>query len=417
MSGKAIVMSRLLAVALMLLIGMPAVAANSAAAIYEVHYRAEVRPADKTIHVEIKLSGDKLPRKLVFTIDPKRQHAFASTDKLEQAGQTVTWYPQGRFSRLNYDFVINHERSQGRFDSLITQDWALLRADKMIPRVKVTAVRTLQSHATLEFVLPAQWTAATAYPTTPAGHWLIEDPKRRFDRPAGWVLLGKLGKRSEIIAGVQTIVAAPAGNNARRQDVLAFLNWNLPHLIEVFPNFPRRLLVASAGDPMWRGGLSGPSSLFIHSDRPLVSENRTSTLLHELVHVAMRIHGDEESDWIVEGFAEYYSVETLHRSGGIGKQRYEEALRRLREWAQRTTNLFDKRSSGATTARAVIALKAADDEIRKATNGKASLDNVARELAAKGGEVDLEHLQKIAAQVAGRPVAALERTTLSQPLK
>ena len=43
-----------------------------------------------------------------------------------------------------------------------------------------------------------------------------------------------------------------------------------------------RLLIVSAGDPMWRGGLSGPSSMFLHSDRPLISENRTSTLLHEL---------------------------------------------------------------------------------------------------------------------------------------
>jgi predicted metalloprotease with PDZ domain len=168
---------------------------------------------------------------------------------------------------------------------------------------------------------------------------------------------------------------------------------------------------------MWRGGLSGPSSVFVHSDRPLISENRTSTLLHELVHVAMGIRGDEESDWIVEGFAEYYSVETLRRSGGIGKQRYDEALRRLRQWAQRTTSLFDKSSSGATTARAVIALKAADDEIRTATRGKASLDNVARELAAKGGEVTLERLQTLAAQVAGRPVSALDRAALSQPLK
>lgn len=391
--------------------------AASDSVFYEAHYRAEVRPADQTLHVELKLSGEKLPRKLVFTIDPQRHRTFTSTDKLEQSGKTVTWYPQGRFSRLNYDFVINYERSKGHYDSLITQDWALLRADKMVPRVKVTAVRKLQSHATLEFVMPAQWTSVMSYPANAAGHWQIDDPKRRFDRPAGWVLLGKLGKRSEIIAGVQTIVAAPAGNNARRQDVLAFLNWNLPKLLEVFPQFTRRLLVTSAGDPMWRGGLSGPSSLFVHADRPLVSENRTSTLLHELVHVAMGIHGDEESDWIVEGFAEYYSVETLYRSGGIGKQRYDEALRRLKEWAQRTPSLFEKSSSGATTARAVIALKAADEEIRHVSAGKTSLDDVARELAAKGGEVSLERLQSVSARIAGAPIKSLDRAVLSQPLK
>jgi hypothetical protein len=400
-----------------LLAGTGTIVAATAPVFYDAHYRAEVRPATKLMHVELKLSGDRLPRKLVFTIDPHRHQAFASTDKIEVSGKTVTWYPQGRFSRLNYDFVINHERSKDHYDSLITQDWALFRADKMVPRIAVTAARKLHSRATLEFVMPAEWTAATPYPSSAQNQWLIDDPQRRFDRPAGWILLGKLGKRSEIIAGVQTLVAAPMGNNARRQDVLAFLNWNLPPLLEVFPKFPRRLLVTSAGDPMWRGGLSGPSSLFVHADRPLVSENRTSTLLHEIVHVAMGLRADEESDWIVEGFAEYYSLETLHRSGGIGKQRYTEALRRLREWAQRAPSLFEKSSAGATTARAVIALKQADDEIRQATSGKANLDDVARELASSRGEVTLERLQSITAKIAGRPLKSLERSALMQPLK
>ncbi len=390
--------------------------ASTAPVTYETHYRAEVRPAQKSMHVEIKLSGEMLPRKLTFTIDPQRHRSFASTDKIEIADKTVTWYPQGRFSRLNYDFMIDHERSKGRYDSLITRDWALLRADRMIPKVSVTSARKLQSHTTLELVLPPDWTAATPFQPS-QDRWVIDDPKRRFDRPAGWILIGKLGKRSEIIAGVQTIVAAPTGNNARRQDVLAFLNWNLPPLLQVFPDFPRRLLVATAGDPMWRGGLSGPSSLFLHADRPLISENRTSTLLHEIVHVAMGLRGDEESDWIVEGFAEYYSLETLHRSGGIGQQRYEEAMRRMQEWARRSPSLFVDGSSGATTARAVIALKAVDKEIRSVTSGKASLDDVARELAAGRGEVSLERLQKIATKIAGRPLKSLERSTLSQRLE
>ncbi|HEY5806659.1 MAG TPA: hypothetical protein VIT67_01755 [Povalibacter sp.] len=384
------------------------------AASYDARYRAEVHPATGTIHVAIELSGEKLPRKIELNIDTQRHKAFKSTDKIDVATSTVTWYPQGKFSRLHYDFVVNHERSPGRYDSLLTPEWALFRADKMIPRAGVTAVKGLESHATLEFVLPADWTASTAYPTNASGHFAVADPQRRFDRPAGWILLGKLGKRSEIVAGVQTIIAAPTGNSARRQDMLAFLNWNLPRLLEVFPSFPKRVLIATAGDPMWRGGLSAPDSLFIHSDRPLVSENRTSTLLHELVHVAMGIHGDEESDWIVEGFAEYYSIETLRRSGGIGKQRYEEAMRRLGEWATRTPNLFKADSSGATTARAVMAVKAADTEIRDATHGRASLDEVARQLATHGGAVNLELLQSAAARVAGRPLQSLDRKVLSE---
>ncbi len=387
-------------------------AATSAAA-YDAQYRAEVRPASGVIQVKLQLSGEKLPRQLVFSIDPDRHLSFKSTDRIDISDKAITWYPQGKISRLSYDFVVNHERSPGDYDSRLTTDWALFRADKMVPGVSVTAVRGLESRTTLEFILPAGWTATTPYPETGARQIPIQDPQRRFDRPEGWMLLGKLGKRSELIAGVQTIVAAPLGNSARRQDMLTFLNWNLPHLVAVFPAFPRRMLVTSAGDPMWRGGLSGPASLFIHSDRPLVSENRTSTLLHELVHVAMAVRGDEESDWIVEGFAEFYSIETLRRSGSIGAQRYREAMRRLQDSASRVPSLFGSSSSGATTARAVVTLSAADKELRSITDGKASLDDVARKLAARRGEVSLELLQSLAREVAGRPLKSLDRRTLS----
>jgi predicted metalloprotease with PDZ domain len=167
---------------------------------------------------------------------------------------------------------------------------------------------------------------------------------------------------------------------------------------------------------MWRGGLSGPASMFLHSDRPLISENRTSTLLHELVHIALGIRGDEESDWIVEGLAELYSLETLRRSGGISEQRYKQALKHQSQWATRSPTLFAAHSNGPTTARAVLALRAADAEIRSVTAGKASLDDVARKLASEPGAVSLVRLQKAAQDVAGRPLRALEREQLSKPV-
>jgi predicted metalloprotease with PDZ domain len=181
----------------------------------------------------------------------------------------------------------------------------------------------------------------------------------------------------------------------------------------VFPDFPKHLLVVVAGDPMWRGGLSGPASLFIHADRPLISENRTSTLLHELVHVAMSIRGDEESDWIVEGFAEFYSIEILRRSKSIGERRYQDAIARLRKWSERAPDLFARQSSGPRTAHAVLVLKDVDAEIREKSGGYASLDDVARELATTRTEISLQKLQAIAARVAGKPIVSLDRHKLA----
>lgn len=392
-----------------LLIGMKASGADR---YYEAAFQAEIKPRRTTVLVTLTLKGDRLPSRLELHIDPKRHRGFASTDPISQKDNVVTWLPAGKAARLTYEFVATHERTPKRFDSLVTDDWAIFRADKMVPRMAVTSRRSLKARTTLAFTLPADWSVETPY--REAGSvYPIQDPERRFDRPEGWIVAGKLGKRSEIIDGVQTIVAAPEGETARRQDILAFLNWNLPHLKDVFPSFPKRLLIVSAGDPMWRGGLSGPSSLFLHSDRPLISENRTSTLLHELVHVAMGIRGDEESDWIVEGLAEYYSLEILHRSGGIGRNRYDEAIDRMARWARESPSVFARESSGANTARAVIALREVDAEIRKLSAGRASLDEVAAALARERGEVNLERLQTQARKVAGRELDSLQRRRLS----
>lgn len=390
--------------------------AAAAAKYYDVAYRAHFRPDAGVVDVEIALSGERLPSRVVLHIDSRRHKKFTATDPLQVEPSHVTWQPHGHAASLHYQFVVDHERSPQHYDSRMTADWAIFRAEKMVPRASVTARRNLHSRATLEFEVPQGWAVATPYGSVGELRYSVDDPERRFDQPEGWMLAGKIGSRNEKIADVRVVVAAPTGDSARRQDMLTFLKFTLPRIQEVFPHLPPRLLIVSAGDPMWRGGLSGPASMFLHSDRPLISENRTSTLLHELVHIALGIRGDEESDWIVEGLAEYYSLEALRRSGSISAQRHKEAMHRLARWAKRSTTLFAKNSNGATTARAVVALRAADAEIRGATGGKASLDDVARKLASERGTVSLVRLQKAAQEVAGRPLRSLEREQLAKPI-
>jgi hypothetical protein len=406
-------LSRLIAAVALLWVSCSAPAASPA--FYDVTYRATFRPDVAQVEVEIELAGEKLPSRIRLRADPERYRNFHSSDPLQVSEQEVVWEPQGKQARLRYEFLLDHKRTGG-YDSYHTRDWALFRGDNLVPSTAVTASKRLRSRATLELVLPPDWTAAMPYAADGKFSYHIVDPERRFDRPEGWMLVGKIGVRSERVEKVNVVIAAPEGENARRQDALAFINWNLPKLLEIFPQFPKRVLVVSAGDPMWRGGLSGPSSIFLHADRPLISENRTSPLLHELVHVAMGIHGDDESDWIVEGLAEFYSIQTLRDSGGIGQRRFDQAMGSMRRWAARSPSLFVKTSNGATTARAVLAFQAADAEIRKLTNNQASLDDVARKLAEERGEVTLTHLQEVAKRVAGRPLQSLQRDHLSQPI-
>ena len=195
------------------------------------------------------------------------------------------------------------------------------------------------------------------------------------------MLLGQLGVRTEEIAGIRVKIAAPKNHAARRMDMLALLSWTLPEANRLFPGLPARLTIISANEPMWRGGLSAPSSLFLHASLPLISENGTSTLLHEIVHVGMRASAADNADWIIEGLAEYYGLQLLLRSGTISNKRYARALTSLKSWSKEAHSLCSKSSRGAITAKSTVLMHDLDQEIRTASDQMYSLDDVMNALS------------------------------------
>lgn len=381
---------------------------------YRILYDVTVNPDSGWARVDIHLEGEQLPAEIRLRMDPQRYRNPGSAQPLKVGDNQVVWQPQAPQSRLSYDFVIDGTRSNGRFDSRITDSWAILRSDKLIPAV-ATSTEGLQSSARIRFNMPKDWLAVAPYDQYRAKdrqlrhehEYTLIDPGRYFVRPKGWLALGELGVRQDNFAGTDVRVIAPREEGLHRQDTLSFIGWTLPELKKVFPDFPSRLVIVRAGDPMWRGGLSGTRSLFMHSDRPLISGNRTSSVIHELVHVGTGISGDRHSDWIVEGIAEFYAVEILRRTGAISQRRFEDSLERLAEWGRKSGDLFTDRSSGPTTARAVGVFHQLDQEIRQATGNRASIDEVARALAAQRGTVTLDGFVTLAEQVAGRPLATL----------
>jgi hypothetical protein len=212
---------------------------------------------------------------------------------------------------------------------------------------------------------------------------------------------GRLGVRRETIAGIRVAVAGPTGHSLRRMDILALLNWNLPELVRILPEPPQRLTIISAADPMWRGGLSAPHSLYLHADRPLISENATSTLLHEVMHSTLRLTAKDGYDWVVEGVAEFYSLELLRRSGTISESRFAAALADQKSWSESADKLCRHASKAETTALAVITMAALNAEIRERSGGSASLDDLVRALSQSEDAIDLDLLQSIAAKLQG----------------
>ena len=310
---------------------------------------------------------------------------------------------------LTWTVPLNHERTPGAFDARIEADWAIFRGSDIIPAARTRTVRGALSETHLAFDLPKAWSSLTPYYGR-EHRYSVQNTERRFDRPTGWFLLGGFGRRNETIAGRRVVVGGPTGHSVRRMDMLALLRWTLPELTNLLPEFPSRLTIISAGSPMWRGGLSAPNSLFIHADRPLLSENGTSTLLHELMHIGMGLSAEDGADWIVEGLAEYYGLELLRRTGTISEKRHNTALVRLEEWGREAKNLCTDRASGPITARAVGVLNQLDRELRQTY--ATSLDDVLRQLVTKDRDIRVADLQSVVSGLAGELPAIIANENL-----
>ena len=379
---------------------------------YQLEYIVTPDAAAGGAWVEMKLSqSSHLLREVNMRAPAEKISAPGGDGEISLADERLIWSPPPGGGSLRWFALIDHHRDGGSFDAHITADWAIFRAEDVIPQAATRALRDATSETTLSFNLPAGWSSQTEY--FGRNHsYRISNPNRRFDRPAGWIILGDIGVRYDRIAGLRVNVAAPTNQGMRRNDILALLNWTLPEVLRIVPDFPKRLTIVGAGDPMWRGGLSGPQSLFIHADRPLISENGTSTLLHEIMHIALRNSADEGMDWIIEGLAEYYSLAILHRSGTISDRRFAAAIRKQAEWGSSVIKLCGSTSSGAITARAVTILSDLDREIRSMSNGRKSLDDVMAALAASEDAISLGDLAAIVRQFAGGDADALNASNL-----
>ena len=363
-------------------------------------YTAWIKPEQKIATVKIRLSRNpELVYRMRFFIDPDRYSGFLSSGDLLVEGKEVLWTPPAEDAWLQFDVDLLSRRRNGRYDGYISDAWALFRADDLVPPVRTVMEDGAHAKAKLELKLPDGWSVSTRYPRYTSGRYNIDDPDRRVDRPTGAEITTLVWPISSRRVPILPITSQPVGQGVKRMDMLAFLRWTIPTMQEIFPQFPERLLIVSAGKPMWRGALSAPNSLYLHVDRPMISGNGTSTLIHELVHVAMSARGGPKADWIVEGLAEFYSLEVLHRSGSLSSERYQAAHRELAKWGTEAETLEVERSHGPITAKAVARLRQIDQEIRLRSNGQRSLDDVVRALAQEKGPITRERFEVLVQQM------------------
>ena len=385
----------------------------AAASSFALEYRAALLP--ESGEAKVVMSTRPIDGRLVrvrIKLDPDRYSAVRADGKLTRKGEEYTWEVPREGGTMRYRVKVDHERRGNGHDARMTRDWALLRGDDLVPPLRATVTRGADARARLSFVLPDGWSAELPYSRSSDGKaFVIVDPERRMDRPEGWMLFGKIGVRRDTIAGMRVAVAAPVGQDVHRGELLAFVTALGPELKRAFGELPGRLLLVQAGDPMWRGGLSGPNSLYLHQDRPLISENGSSTPVHELVHVVTRLRGADGDDWIVEGLAEYYSIELTRRAGLLSDNRAGKAFDWMREHGAGVKRLHTDHARQEVTARAVTLFAALSAEIYTASSGRRDLDDVVQ-LLLDDREVSRESLRDAAREVLGRKSKVLDTRLL-----
>ena len=382
----------------------------------DLDYHVRLLPQSDQAEVRLTLAKGEVVRSLDFDLGDGTHYSDFKADgqwQLTPGKQTRgLWRPIGDKPSLTYRVSISHGRKSGSFDTRMTPTWALLRGDDLVPPARLDQQDGVELVSRLQFELPNGWQSVeTAWPRIGKNKFRIDNPSRLFDRPTGWMLAGHLGSRRTRLGETEVTVASPQGQGMRRMDVLTLLTFVWPQVQAVYPRHPKKLLIVGANDPMWRGTLGAHESIYVNTRLPLVSESGSSALVRELAQVFGRINDEQRSDWISEGFAEYYAIELVRRAGGMSDERYQALQAKLTRDSQKVTTLRGEQISAAQLSKAVLVLQELDREIRLKTRNKRSLDDVLRG-AMHLGTVDTREFVQLAESVLGESSKVLDTALL-----
>ncbi|KIF55763.1 MULTISPECIES: hypothetical protein [Pseudomonas] len=378
----------------------------------DLDYQVRLLLQSDQAEVRLTLAKGEAVRSLDFDLGDGSHYSDFKADGLWQLtpGKPArgVWRPTADKASLTYRVRISHGRKNGSFDTRMTPTWALMRGDELVPPAKLDQQDGIELVARLHFELPDGWKSVeTAWPRIGKNQFRIDNPSRLFDRPTGWMLAGHLGSRRTRLGETEVTVASPQGQGMRRMDVLTLLTFVWPQVQAVFPRHPSKLLIVGANDPMWRGSLAARESIYLNTRLPLVSESGSSALVRELAQVFGRINDEQRSDWISEGFAEYYAIELVRRAGGMSDERYQSLQAKLAKDSQKVTTLRGEQISPAQLSKAVLLLQELDGEIRLKTRNKRSLDDMLRG-AMHLGTVNTKEFVQLAESILGESSKVLD---------
>jgi predicted metalloprotease with PDZ domain len=364
--------------------------------------------------VRWRLAGIDEIERVRLRYDPQRYEDFNVSGAIERRRGEIVWTPSGPYAELTYAALVDHRRAPGKgYDSFAGDGWILSRTSGLFPRCAVLFRRDVEAHpesrARLVVRLPPGWSSATAMPTEKANRYIVETPHQRMDHPRGWLAFGRL-ERTDATAG-STAVTIVRVRDVRQpvEPIVELMQRAVPRMTGLFERPLPRLLIVLGPDPMWRGGLSGEESFYIHAERPLRSPDYTSPYLHELFHVAAPFRPQRDAHWVTEGLAEFYSLELQRRLGILTEHHFHRALELFAEHGTWNQDFTQSAVPAVRNNSAPLVMYVLDQRIRAATGGQRGLDAVVTSLARDGGAVSTARFLGTVQRVAGKSFAGFFR--------
>lgn len=399
------------------LAGLPGPATGLAAGSH-VRFEVDLRAGESAATARIAVRQDSGALREI-ALDRALVRNIAGDGRITVENDRLRWVPPATGGILRYKVALSHRRQGARVvghDAWVGTNFAVFRGEDAFPIRSWRRARGSSLNGELAIRLPRNWALVTPYPSDARGRLTIMNPGSRLPRPVGWITAGDLGIRRDRVGDIVISVTAPRGLRMERVAMLGILRWTLPQLVPQLTTVqsrPHRINIVAAGTPMWLGALSGPNSIFVHADRPLISENGTSTIVHEMVHVLLAdLATPPDQDWIDEGLAEFLSLRAMRDSGTISSIRYDATIAEFRRWGGSVQSLRTSSASGPVTARAVTLFHDLDAELRAASHGRQSVAMLILKLMQSTQRADLELLRTGAQRVLGKPARALAATAV-----
>jgi hypothetical protein len=317
--------------------------------------------------------------RLVFRDD--RMADVSGTGSLAWHGRTLVWTPGGPYAHLRYTMTIPRPRPPGvHYESWAAGDWIATRALHLFPEINVNfreGTRDVGSRARLVFQLPRGWKSAAAQAPIAENAFVVEEPGKRFARPRGWFLLGRIARDVRRISGTDVTVASAPGSALDARRLLHLYRGTVPLLAVLLGSPPPRRLVVSAPDPMWHGGLSGEDSFFVNGHIPIRWRTRRAAICTSSSTSGSRSARDPTADDLRRSRGVLLARAPAPRRATVGPQLRARgvALRALRALG---IDVSRTHQPAALNNTAPFLMYWLDQEIRAATAGARSLDDAVR---------------------------------------